>query len=58
MTGTPNCPTCHIVQCCQRKANPPPACLRAPEDKSEAGLWLNVRRMEKQERILRAGALE
>ena len=58
MTGTPNCPACQITGCCQRKDNPPPACLREPEARSEGGLWVIVSRLERQERVLRAGAWE
>ena len=50
------CKGCNLKGC-QRKSNPPAGCLLAAGP-SEGGYWVNVRRMECQERILRAGALE
>jgi hypothetical protein len=50
------CKGCNLKGC-QRMDRPPAGCLLEPGT-SEGGYWLGVRRMERQERILRAGALE
>jgi hypothetical protein len=50
------CHGCNLKGC-QRMDNPPAGCLTVPGT-SEPEYWPGIRRMENQERILRAGALE
>ena len=43
---------------CQKRDNPPAGCLIPPGTSEPGHYWPGIRRMENQERILRAGALE
>ena len=56
--SVPKCPTCPIAVSCMKRNNPPKVCMIPPGAMTQAGYWVGISRMGKQEHQLRMNACE